>query len=421
VSTHDVPTVASGGNRPPVPRAYAVNEHGVVLPVALLALSVLGALMIALGLLATIEPAIANNQVMSASARAAAESGVERALWALSHPTLADGIAEPMSFDPAPAPYDGSLSSFRVIESINGVGQSGFVVTVTSATSGSSNERDITSVGYVPDASTPRAIKRIAATAMRIKWLDPPCAFCFGGESPQGPASPLQVGGTATVNASSTTGVPPAVYCAGQTPTAAILATGAVNTSGSPNVGPAPSGVAITQGANKKLFEPFTLTDLDVAILKLLAKSAGTYYQGAQSFAEPPPDGIVFVDTPSGNSLTNSSPASDLFEVDIHGDWSGGWRGWFVVAGSVRLSDRIDMTGLIYAQNDVDYRGAAAARVRGAIIASNRVPSVAGQADSAGISDGKLTYDCPAVRNGGGALSERWFLKPGSYREMAGQ
>ena len=59
------------------------NERGIALPMALIVMAILTALMAAFAVLATSEPQIASNQVASAQARALAESGVERVLWAL--------------------------------------------------------------------------------------------------------------------------------------------------------------------------------------------------------------------------------------------------------------------------------------------------------------------------------------------------
>jgi hypothetical protein len=398
------------------------GQRGIALPMALIALSVLVALMVTLSLLASTEPVIAGNQEMSARARAAAEAGLERALWALSHPSATEGIADPMPSSPAPAPYDGVTSSFRAITTVNSATQAGFVVRIASAASGKANERDVTSVGYVPDAVSPRATKRLVTTAVKLKRLDPPCLLCLGGETPAGTTSALQVDGGATVNGSNTSGSSPATYCSGQTPTSAILTTGVLTSSGSPNVIAPAGGTAMTQNAPAAGFEPFTLSDSDMALLKTIARANGTYYQGAQIFTTPPPNGLVFIDTPSGHPLGTASPASDLFAVEVRGDWLTGWRGWFIVAGSLQIGGRIDMTGLIYAQNDLDYHAQSPSAIRGAIIATNRIDAGSSQVhsdDDAG--GGWLTYDCPAVRNGGGVLPENWFLKPGSYKEVAEQ
>jgi hypothetical protein len=52
-----------------------------------------------------------------AQARAVAESGVERAIWALNHPTDPNGLATPLPAT-VPAPYD---SSTGIPISVNGV------------------------------------------------------------------------------------------------------------------------------------------------------------------------------------------------------------------------------------------------------------------------------------------------------------
>src|SRR5437667_10621888 len=59
------------------------DERGIALPMAMIVMAILTSLMIAFALLATNETLIASNQVGSTQARALAESGVERALWAL--------------------------------------------------------------------------------------------------------------------------------------------------------------------------------------------------------------------------------------------------------------------------------------------------------------------------------------------------
>src|SRR5207245_7028043 len=59
------------------------DEQGIAFPMALIVMAILGALMAAFAVLATSEPQIASNQMHSVQARALAESGVARALWAL--------------------------------------------------------------------------------------------------------------------------------------------------------------------------------------------------------------------------------------------------------------------------------------------------------------------------------------------------
>ena len=72
------------------------DERGIALPMALLALLILSTLVIAFALLATSEPLVATNQKMVAQARAVAESGLERAIWALNNPADPNGAAVPV-------------------------------------------------------------------------------------------------------------------------------------------------------------------------------------------------------------------------------------------------------------------------------------------------------------------------------------
>jgi len=151
------------------------SEDGIALPMTLIIMCLITALTVAFLAFTSTEPAIASNQMMNAQARAIAESGVERALWALTKgdaaPGTAGSLADPLPA-PVPAPYDGSQYV--------AVGVGGFIVTV--GPGGVVNERTITAVGYVPNNVNPIAIKKIQTTVTKVKWLDPPCAVCAGGE-----------------------------------------------------------------------------------------------------------------------------------------------------------------------------------------------------------------------------------------------
>jgi len=72
------------------------SQRGVALPMALLTMLILSALIIAFSMMAASEPLLANNQLQVAQARAVAESGVERAVWALNNPANANGIPNPL-------------------------------------------------------------------------------------------------------------------------------------------------------------------------------------------------------------------------------------------------------------------------------------------------------------------------------------
>ncbi len=386
------------------------SEDGIALPMTLIIMMLLTALTVAFLAFSSSEPAIAMNHMNNAQARAIAESGIERALWALtkgdSSPGAANSIADPLPA-PVPAPYDGSQYV--------AVGVGGFIVTV--AAGAAVNERTITAVGYVPDNVNPVAIKKIQTTVTKVKWLDPPCAICAGGENPPGTVTNIQIGGSASITASTAGG---AQYCPGVTPTAATYSQGAINTNGNPSIVGPSGGTALSPNQPNSNFAPFILTDSDMAVLKSLAKQNGTYYQGNQTWTSPPPNGILFVDTPSGNVLSNSSPSSDLITLDIHGNWSAGWNGWLVVAGTIQISGNTSLNGLIYAQNDVNLHGAGGGNITGAVISTNRVDTSSTNIDTNDIGNAPITYNCPSVRTGGNTIPQNWFVKPGTYREVPG-
>ena len=121
-----------------------------------------------------------------------------------------------------------------------------------------------------------------------------------------------------------------------------------------------------------------------------------------RTWTSPPPNGIIFVDTPSGNPLSSNSPSSDLITVDIHGNWSQGWNGWLVVAGTIAISGNTTLSGLIYAQNDVDLHGAGGGSITGAVISTNRIDSQSTNVDTEDVGNAPISYNCRRVRDGGG-------------------
>src|SRR5262249_56768707 len=86
-------------------------ESGIALPITLILMALITSLTVAFLAFTSAEPVIASNQMANAQARAIAESGIERALWALSGgeavPSPAGALADPLPA-PVPAPYDGS-------------------------------------------------------------------------------------------------------------------------------------------------------------------------------------------------------------------------------------------------------------------------------------------------------------------------
>lgn len=383
-----------------------MNQRGVVLPTALLALSILLTLMIAFAVLAKTEPVIAENHLRSARARALAEAGIERAIWALANPAASPGgLSDPLPSE-LPAEYSGMFVSLSTV--------GGFTLSVTNGAA--ANERTVTSVGWTPtnDASDTRTkgIKKIQTTVMTLRNLDPPCALCVDGS--------LEVSGHAAVDARGG-------HCpGGSAPIGGTMTSGTMTETGNSHQiwGPG-NDVAnespgdIAAGVSPSYFS-FKLSDSEVAVLKNLAKANGTYFQGTQTFSTNPPfkNGIVFVDTTTGNALTSSTPWSEVASVTIDGDVS--WSGWLIVAGSLEVRGSPSLTGLLYAQNDVSIRGSAA--VTGAVVGENRQASTEkSKAESSETGNVTITYDCAAVRDGGGTIPQGWFVKPGTFVQLDGQ
>src|SRR5438094_9595764 len=222
------------------------SESGIALPMALIVLGLLTTLTLAFLAITVSEPSIAMNQMMNAQARAIAESGLERAIWALSKGETAPGttgaLADPLP-SPVPAPYDGSQYV--------AVGAGGVIVTV--ADGAASNDRVVTSIGYVPNNTNPIAIKKIQTVVSKVKFLDPPCAICAGGENPPGTASQIQIGGSASINGSSTS-CPQ--HSAGGTPTAAAYASSSIGTNAHPHQTVQPGRLAIAPNPPASVFCP---------------------------------------------------------------------------------------------------------------------------------------------------------------------
>src|SRR5712692_4462012 len=218
------------------------DERGIAFPMAMIVMVILTSLMIAFAVLATSETQIASSQMASAQARALAESGVERALWAMTTGESNPGASGVLVLDaiyslpsPVPSPYNGS-TFVAVNDPVLGSPIGGFKVTV--ANGSVINEKVVTAIGYVPDAINPIATKKITVVVTRLKWIDPVCALCAGGENTAGSTTDVQIGGTATVNASTSPDgtTPPGAYCpSGVPPRTAVASSGSVSTNGTPN------------------------------------------------------------------------------------------------------------------------------------------------------------------------------------------
>jgi hypothetical protein len=413
------------------------------LVMSMLVLVILSSLIIAFSVLSSTEPTIANNQLRVAQARALAESGVERAVWALTvgktvSPAPSGSLASPLPVT-VPAPYDGSLL-VGVLSGSNSIG--GFRVTVT-ADASDSHQRLVSAVGWTPtddgtDTRT-KAHQKITATLMDFPSLTSmPCAVCVRGD--------IQIGGTSTIDSRADTS------CGARYGTWSTTVKDSSGTTISPGNTTIGSGSSKIYGAvdgnnlynqatdmavrqDQADFDKNALTNSSLDLLKSYAKAQGTYYRGTTTTPTVAvstsnklpscgtPGCIVFVDTISGNDIiAGTTPTSDYAQVTITGAASvdpTGFHGWIVANGSLSISGNFNMTGLAYAVNDLAYVGTGGSIV-GQLISANIRDTIATVIDTSLSGVAAVTYNCAATTGPISAIVPKGFvIKPGTYKEVS--
>ena len=411
------------------------DERGVALPMAMIILVMLTTLMLAFVVLTQTEPVIAHNQMEAAQARAHAEAGFERALWALSQgvvpPPSGSGVSGSLPAllpSPAPAPYAGGVWVAN--------GSSGaFQVTVSSPDPAQPNMRRIVSIGKTPAAGPERSRRRIQAD---VDYLPPfafntPCALCVRGD--------LGVGGNALVDGTtdaSCGGIKKGAVAAGSV---AVSGAATVQGDGSPSANQ-DGGDYLQNQTNPSVFSGITLNSSNFKVLRELAKQNGTYFGPGypNGTAAPGPawagsvtfdssnkvkNGIVFVDTVSGNDIPTDVPSqnpSDFASVTINGNpfVSGDFSGWIIVNGSLAISGNMKINGLVYSVNDLTYNGTGTGEIVGLAISQNvRDVTATSISSSDALADGnsRVKFNCanltPPPRAAMG-----YTLVPGTYREL---
>jgi Tfp pilus assembly protein PilX len=408
------------------------DERGIALPMALLALLILSTLVIAFALLATSEPLVATNQKMVAQARAVAESGLEKAIWALNNPTDPNGL----SAMPGASPYDGSTDIAILDSSGTQIGVAR--VTVTQGTN--TNERNVVSVGWVP-TNPGKAHQKIQATVSKFlfKVSPPPAALTVAGE--------ISAGGNVNINSRTD------VSCGNKDGT---WSQGATTTGGSATIYGADAGAnwnvanqsasgmgpAITDtrlNVPTTAFDPYILKNADMNTLKAYAMKNGTYFTGAAvqgltfNSGHQLPNGIIFIDTVSGNNIdynadgtpcAGCTSTSDFASVDIHGgfaaDPSGIFSGMIVVAGSLAIDGNVTMHGMVYTVNDLTYVGTGNGEIDGAVFSQNVRDVSSTTIDTNAGGNAQINYNCNFASNPGGQLPQGFSVVPGTYKEVSG-
>jgi len=390
------------------------SQRGVALPMALLTMLILSALIIAFSMMAASEPVLANNQLQVAQARAVAETGVERAIWALNNQANANGIPNPL-VTPA-APYDGTTA---VPVTINGAQVGVFTISVTNGAT--VNERNIVSMGWTPTntGTGPKVKQRIQVTVVQTRFLDPPSALTVRGE--------ISVGGHALIDSRSD------ASCGNK---AGTMSKGVTDTSGSASIYGADGNDVknqssdIIQNAPDATFNTYTYSNAELDALKALAKQNGTYYQGMVSFnsSNQLPNGIIYVDTVSGQNIdkngANTTSTSDFASVDIHGnapvDESGIFSGMLIVAGALSISGSFQMHGTVYVLNDFTYLGTGTGQIVGAVLSQNVRDVSATTIDTDTSGNSTIIWNCSYAKTGGGQLPQTFTIETGTYKEISG-
>jgi Tfp pilus assembly protein PilX len=388
------------------------DQRGVALPLAMLALIVMTVLVIGFSVMSASEPAIANNQMRVAQARAIAEAGMERGIWGLNNAANVNGIPN----IPPPAPYDGGT---LVNVAVNGTNIGGFRVTVSNGAA--VNERNVVSDGWVPnDTATNRAKQRITVTVAQIRFLDPPAGLAVRGE--------LDVSGNATVDSRADTS------CGNKSGTMSLgtttISSGSADVWGADGNNTKNQATDALQNVPSTVFDTFTYSNDELSMLKSLAQANGTYYQGTVTFNSGNllPNGIVYVDTVSGQNIDQNGPnttdSADFANVTVHGnapaDASGIFSGWLIVAGTLSISGNFQMHGLVYVLNDLSYTGTGTGRIDGAVITQNVRDTSTTSVDTNAGGNAGIYYNCNYAKTGGGQVPQNFRIKAGTYREVSG-
>jgi Tfp pilus assembly protein PilX len=391
------------------------GQRGVALPMAMLALVLLSALIIAFSMLAASEPVLANNQLQVAQARAVAESGVERAIWALNNPADANGIPNPL-VTPA-APYDGTTTT-AVMQ--NGVQIGVFTVSVTNGSV--ANERVIVATGWVPSNTASNRVKqRIQVSVLQFLFsgFPPPAALTVRGE--------INASGNTLIDSRSDTscGNKAGSYSQGFTTVGGSAAVYGADGNNAQN-----QSTDVVQNVPDANFDAWTLKNADLNQLKKIAQANGTYYQGTVTFnsGNQLPNGVVFIDTVSGNNIdvngANTTDPSDFASVTVHGgapsSADGIFHGLLIVNGSLAISGDFQMYGFAYATNDFTYTGTGTGQIVGAVVSRNIRDTSSTSIDTNTGGNASIIYNCNYAKTGGGQSNPGFLPEKGTYKEISG-
>ena len=395
------------------------DQRGIALPLALIVLTLLTSLTLAFLALTSTEPTIAVNLQRGEGALALAEAGIERAIWALSNPTV-DTLGDTTNLTNLnaipPAYSGGKLFTLTPPEKIVPAGA--YTITISGA-----GPTTITSRGFVtrsgvapPDLLANLTQADIAAQrAVRLEvTASGPNSTVGGPGTPNNVSLPgaLTVAGTVQMSGNSlvdgndkSDGV--ANGCAAKggvtirdktTLPDGTVVNNSISTGGSASTVGTPAQQTLTTSQ----FQPFVFTASQLDALKALAQSQGTYIQPTSNsqFDLNVVDGLMFVDTVNGQALGTPPDATKLASVKITGASN---NGWLIVMGSVRIDGNVTYNGFVYAHNDLSYKGTGTGGIFGGVVTGNVIDNVSTVVDTDTSGNSKIYYDCNKIANPGAA------------------
>jgi Tfp pilus assembly protein PilX len=406
------------------------DQRGFALPLALIVMTLLTALTLAFLGLGSTEPTISTNLKRGEQALAHAEAGIERAIWAMSNPTVDTAGANTQLGDLTAIPGAYSNGAGQLLFPLTATGQANPSGAYTVAIAGV-NPTTLTAHGYVlrngvalPAGPTLLNQADVAAHRVVVLQVD------GGGINNRvgGPAAPgsgpgdVKLPGALTVAGSvemSGNSMADGLDQAGGTPNncgqkagitirdKTTLSDGTI-VSNSISVGGSAQAVGAPgqQQLNSNAFAPFQFNDAQLAALKALAQQ-----QGASHYIRPTSnaefnltliDGLMFVDTVNGQALGTPPDPTKLASVKITGANNSGW---LIVMGSVRIDGDVTYNGFVYAHNDLSYKGTGNGGIFGGVLSGNVVDSVATVVDTDQSGNSKIYYDCAKIASGGGTFT----------------
>ena len=423
-----------------------LDQRGMALPLALIILTLLTSLTVAFLMMSSTEPLIAANLKGGEQALSNAEAGIERALWALANP----GVTGLTNLNQIPAPYSGQ--TFFKLNSGAGEEARVYSVTLTGAA-----PTTITATGYVlrNGATVPAGPAQLASSdiaSQRRVRLQVTATGSLGGAAAPGTvgtgaglpgaltvAGSVQMGGTSLADGlhkapgvANGCGNAAGVTIRDKSNDGSLTNTISVNNNnrivGSiPSQDPSlPPGAQQLTAAN---FNQYLFSDAQLAGLKALAQSQGTYVKPTDNslLQLDVTPGLVFVDTVNGQPLGSPPNADLLANVKIAGSAQGGW---LIVMGKITIDGNVGFTyhGLVYALNDITYKGTGGGGIYGAMVSANIIDSIATVVDTDVGGNANIYYDCAAVANGGGTFGSTLqsalngasvAIIPGTWREVS--